>query len=234
MRVLAIVPARAGSTRLPGKNVMPLGGVPLAERALRTALAADRVDRVVVSSDDDAVLDLAAAVDPDVALRRPPELAGDRSPALDFVLHALDALAPDSFDAVAIVQPTSPFTSAADVDATIGLLDATGAESAVTVMALDHAIHPAKLKTMDGDRLEPYLEDERGRMAAHELPEVFVRNCSVYVSRTDVYRGGRTLGDDCRGHVMPRLRSADINDATDFAFAEFILDRHPEIDPLRP
>jgi CMP-N,N'-diacetyllegionaminic acid synthase len=78
---------------------------------------------------------------------------------------------------------------------------------------------------MVGDRLVPLYEDERGRMATHELPEVFVRNCSVYATRRAVLENGSILGDDCRGYVMPRARSIDINDEFDFAVAEVLLAR---------
>ena len=82
-----------------------------------------------------------------------------------------------------------------------------------------------KLKVFEGDRLLPFLEDERGRMAAHELPRLFARNGSVYATRRAVLDAGRILGDDCRGHVMPRERSVDVNDELDWAFAEFLAGR---------
>ncbi|MBK6846059.1 MAG: acylneuraminate cytidylyltransferase family protein [Proteobacteria bacterium] len=227
MRVLGIVPARAGSKRLPRKNVRLLGGRPLVVWAIEAARGAVGLARVVVSSDDPEVLALAAAVDPVLALARPAELADDTSPAIDYVRHALRALerADERFDAIAIIQPSSPFTRSADIDGTVALLQASGADSAVSVVELDHAIHPVKLKRLEGDRLWPYLEEERGRMAAHELPRLFVRNCSVYASRRAVIDGGAILGDDCRGFVMPAERSVDINTARDLLFAEFLLQR---------
>lgn len=227
MRVLGIVPARAGSKRLPRKNVLSLGGRPLVVWAIEAARAARALDRLVVSSDDEEVLAFASERDPALPLRRPPELADDTSPAIDYVRHALHALETSGgrFDAVAIIQPSSPFTRSADIDATVALLQGSGADSAVSIVELDHAIHPLKLKRLEGDRLWPYLEEERGRMAAHELPRLYVRNCSVYVSRRAVIDSGAILGDDCRGFVMPAERSVDINTAHDLLFAEFLLQR---------
>ena len=93
-------------------------------------------------------------------------------------------------------------------------------------MKLDHAIHPLKLKTLAADgRLLPYLEEERGRMAAHELPPLYVRNGSVYVTRRRVIEAGAIIGDPCVGYVMPRERSIDINDAMDLELANFLLSR---------
>ncbi|MGD9722087.1 MAG: hypothetical protein AB7O59_12405 [Pirellulales bacterium] len=227
-QVLGIIPARGGSKRLPRKNVLPLGGKPLVVWTIEAAQRARRLARVVVSSDDAEVLALAAKIDAQLPLARPAEISGDTSPAIDFVRHALSELesrGEGPFDAVAILQPSSPLTLSEDMDGTIELLEQSGADSAVSVMRLDHAIHPLKMKTMQGDRLLPFLEEERGRMAAHELPTIYVRNCSVYVTRRGAIDRGQVIGDDCRGYVMPRERSLDINEELDLQFAEFLLSR---------
>jgi CMP-N-acetylneuraminic acid synthetase len=230
LKTLGIIPARKGSKRLARKNVRPLGGKPLVIWTIEAARAARRLDRLVVSSDDPEVLALAAKVDPRLPLERPAELADDRSPAIDYVRHALgvlEAAGEGPFEAVAILQPSSPLTLSADIDATIELLDSSGADSAVSVMRLDHAAHPLKMKVLEGDRLLPYIEEERGRMAAHELSDVYVRNCSVYATRRRAIDRGQVIGDDCRGYVMPRERSLDINDEFDLLLAEFLLTRCP-------
>jgi CMP-N-acetylneuraminic acid synthetase len=227
-KVLGIVPARGGSKRVPRKNLRLLGGKPLVARSIETALASRRLARVVVSSDDEEVLEIARSYDSSLPLRRPAELSTDTSLAIDFVRHALATLeeaGEGPFDVVAIIQPSSPFTEPEDVDGVLDLLAAGGAESAVSVVEVEHALHPAKLKIMRGDRLLPYFEEERLRMAAHELPRVFVRNCSVYASRRAVHDAGKILGDDCRGYVMPRERSIDVNDELDWEFAAFLVAR---------
>jgi CMP-N-acetylneuraminic acid synthetase len=228
MRVLGIVPARGGSKRLPGKNLRLLGGKPLVSWVIEAGRKVTRLDRLVVSSDEDEILKIAGKHDPLLALRRPPELAGDRSPAIDYVRHALATLEADrapQFDVVVILQPSSPLTSAEDIDATINLLEESGADTAVSVVQLEHAIHPLKLKVMDGSRLLPYLEEENGRMAEHELPKVFVRNCAVYATRRNLIDKGLVIGADCRGYVMPRERSIDINEELDLMFAEYLLSK---------
>jgi CMP-N-acetylneuraminic acid synthetase len=228
MRTLGIVPARAGSTRVSRKNVRLLGGRPLVAWAIDAARGAGRIDHLVVSSDDDEVLAVAAAVDADLPLRRPTELAGPTSPAIDFVRHALDHVegaGATRFDAVVIVQPTSPFTPAATIDEALALLDESGADSVVTVARVAHDLHPMKFKVLDGDRLEPYLQEEAGRTRADQVPDVFVRNGSVYASARRAVDAGDLLGQDSRAVVMPRELSVDINDELDLAFAEFLLAR---------
>jgi CMP-N-acetylneuraminic acid synthetase len=222
MKVLAIVPARAGSKRVPGKNLRKLGGKELVARSLETCLAAKRVEKTLLSTDSDEALAIAARYPAVLGVRRPAEISTDTALAIEYVRHALTVVGP-GFDAVAIVQPSSPFTLAADLDATIELLERSPeADSAVSVMKLDHAVHPAKLKRLAGDKLVPYLEEERGRMASHELPDLYVRNCSVYVIRVRTIEKGTLLGDDSRAYLMPRERSLDINDELDWKFAEFL------------
>lgn len=222
-KVLAIIPARAGSKRVPGKNIKPLHGKPLVCYAIEAALQSSRISHIAVSSDSPEVLKIAAQYSNVTPIQRPAELADDRSPAIDYVKHTLQTLT-EKFDLVVILQPSSPLTLPEDIDATIELLlQHPEADSSVSVMKLDHAIHPVKLKVKKDDVLLPFLEEENGRMAAHELPELYVRNCAVYVSRNSTIMKDKIVGDHCLGYLMPRERSVDINDPIDFAFAEFLM-----------
>ena len=228
MRILGIVPARGGSKRIPRKNLRLIGGKPLVAWAIETSLGTRVLDRVVVSSDDPEILRVAWSYGRDLPLTRPEELSGDRSPAVDYVRHAMETverIERTRYDVAAIIQATSPLTQPVDIDATIALLQDSPADTAVSVMKLDHALQPAKLKRMVGNRLIAYLEEEHGRIADHELPTLYVRNGAVYASRRAVIDTGRILGDDCRGYVMPRERSIDINEEVDLLFAEFLLAR---------
>jgi CMP-N-acetylneuraminic acid synthetase len=229
MKILGIVAARKGSKRVVGKNVRPLGGKPMCQWVIETATKVKGLDRLVVSSDDERVLEIARSFGEHLVLQRPAELAQDKSPAVDYVFHALkvlEAKGEGPFDAVCIMPAASPFALPSDVEATIDLFTRTGAETAVSVVEIEHAVHPFKMKVLEGDRLLPYVEEERGRMAAHELPKIYVRNCAVYVSKRSVFfEYKQIVGTDMRGYVMPADRSMDINSEMDFAFAEFLLSR---------
>jgi CMP-N,N'-diacetyllegionaminic acid synthase len=224
MRTLGLVPARGGSTRVPRKNLARLGGATLVRRALETALAAGCFAVVALSSEDEEILAEADGLDV-VPLRRAAELAGDDVLVKEVVLHALRALddPAEPFEAVAIVQCTSPFTAPEDVAGTVALLERTGAESAVSVVRLDAAQHPLKLKRLEGGRLLPYLEDDR-LTPSQKLPPLWVRNGSVYAFRRDVVERGLEA-EDVRGYEMPPERSFDIDTPRDLAFAEFLLER---------
>jgi CMP-N,N'-diacetyllegionaminic acid synthase len=220
VRTLGLVPARGGSTRVPRKNLAVLGGRTLVRRALETALAAGCFETVALSSDEDEILAEADGLDA-VALRRPPEVSSETARARDFVWHALGELG--DFDALAIVQCTSPFTAPEDVAGAVALLERTGADSVVTVSVADAAHHPLKMKRLEGDRLLPYLEDDR-LTPSHELEQLWVRNGSVYVFRREVVERGLEA-DDVRGYEMPPERSFDIDTPRDLAFAEFLIAR---------
>lgn len=224
MRTLALIPARGGSQRVPRKNLAVLGGKTLVRRALETALAAGCFDVVALSSEDPEIL--AEAEGLDVApVERPAELATATARAYDVVVHALEDLG--RFDAVGIVQATSPFTAPEDLAGAVALLERTGAASVVSVSRVDAADHPLKLKVLDGDRLLPWLAED-SMTPSHELPELWVRNGSVYVSRREVIEAGLLVSeDDCRGYVMPPERSYDVDTPRDLAFAEFLLERAP-------
>jgi CMP-N,N'-diacetyllegionaminic acid synthase len=228
-KILAVIPARSGSKRLPGKNMKLFAGKPLITYSIEAALKATLISDIAVSSDSNEILAIASNYTKVKAIKRPIELAEDLSPAIDYVKHAL-AQYENVFDYVVILQASSPLTQTIDIDNTIQLLlDHPEAGSCVSVMHLDHAIHPVKLKTMKGNVLLPYWEEEKGRMAAHELPKLFVRNCAVYVSKKKTLESGKIIGDYCLGYLMPRERSVDINELIDFEFAELLYKKYFQV-----
>jgi CMP-N,N'-diacetyllegionaminic acid synthase len=221
VRVLGLVPARGGSRRVKNKNLAVLEGRTLVRRALETSIAAGCFATVALSSEDPAILAEADGL-PVERVERPSELATDTALSYDVVVHALRVLG--DFDAVAVVQCTSPFTAAEDLAGTVALLERTGADSAVSVSEVESGLHPWKLKRLEGDRLLPFLQDDDMK-PSHELPPLWIRNGSIYVSRRSVIDGGRLVSDDVRGYPMPPERSLDIDTERDLEFARFLLER---------
>lgn len=229
MRVVAVVPARGGSRRVPRKNLELLGGRTLVRRALETALAAGCFATVALSSEDDEILREAHGLDI-IAIRRPPELATETALALDVVRHAIGQL--PAHEAVAVVQATSPFTAPEDLAGAVRLLESSGAESVVSVVRLEAAAHPLKLKRLLEDgRLVPYLEDD-ALTPSHDLPPLWVRNGSIYLSRREVLERNLLVSDgDVRGYEMPSERSYDVDTPRDLAFARFLLAQQASGEP---
>ena len=226
MKILGIIPARGGSKRIPGKNTKLFCGRPLIEYIIESSLHSKFLDRIVINSDDEKVLNIGSKYPEIIRIKRPDELSGDKARAIEYVRHTIDVLNQgnnEQFDIVVILQPTSPLTTGEDIDNTIQILINAKSDSVVSVMKLNHAIHPVKMKTMEKGRLFPFIEEENGRMAEDELPEIYVRNCSVYASTINTIQQNKIIGDDCRGYLMPSIRSVDINDLLDFEFAEFLM-----------
>lgn len=227
MKILGIIPARAGSQRIPGKNWRELNGQPLARYAMTALAAAKSPTDIVVTTDSEEVLALARLHSNFHCILRPAALSTATAPAITYVKHAMEhmaALGKTNYDAIVIVQPTSPFTLAEDIDATVALLSDPAADSAASIMEIPHDLNPLKFKTLEPNGLlSPYYEAEAGRMATHQLPRIYVRNGSVYVARATTITAGKIIGDKCLGYLMPRERSLDLNDEFDWKMAEFML-----------
>lgn len=131
MTTIAIIPARGGSVGVPGKNLRPIGGVPLIGRAVRACRKAARIDQVFVSTDDDAIAAAAAAEGAEI-IRRPAELAGNTASSESALLHGLDEVAGRGLEAqiLVFVQCTSPFINPADLDRGVELVADGSAQSA--------------------------------------------------------------------------------------------------------
>lgn len=229
-KILGIIPARAGSKRVPEKNFRPFADTTLMDLAISQGLQATCLDDLLVTSDSPEVLEIARKYDGVIPLNRPTELARDTSPAIDYQKHALAYMKKEfhkAYDWVVIIQPSSPLRSGKDIDATVELFrQYPDADSAVSVVKVQHMIHPFKLKTMHGVRLLPFFTEEKGKTAAHELPDVYVRNCAVYVFKSsNIIEKDTLLGKNSVGYVMPLETSVDINEALEFEFAEFLYKR---------
>lgn len=228
MNILGIIPAREGSKRVPNKNFKPFAGTTLTDIAIQQCISSKRINCIAVSSDSNEVIEIAAKYKNIVGIKRPIEIATDLSPAIDYVRHALKVIEQNvTFDVVVILQPSSPLRSAEDIDATIDLLlKHPEADSAVSVVKLDHMVHPYKLKVMENHQLLPFIEDEAGRFAAQDLPNIYVRNCAVYATwRKDLETRKDVIGQKSMGYIMPPDTSVDINENLDFEFAEFLYER---------
>lgn len=227
MRVLGLVPARSGSKGVPGKNTRLLGGRPLLAYTADAALAATRLDRVVLSTDDEVIATIAAGVGLTDAILRPPELAADDTPMLAVLQHAITAL-DDTFDAVCLLQPTSPFRPDGLIDRCVGVLEDSGADAVVTMASVpaEHNPHWVYVRSSDGS-LQLSTGEHEPVTRRQDLPPAFHRDGSVYVLRTPGIRAGRPYGDRLEAVVVDPTRTVNIDDLTDWARAEALLEDRP-------
>ena len=141
-KVLALIPARGGSRRLPGKNLLKLCGEPITVWSIKAAQQSKYVDRIVVSTDSDEIAEVARAAGADVPFMRPNYLASDTASSLDVVNHALNELNQKGqcYEFIVLLQPTSPLRTSKHIDESFELLQSKDADAIVGVTELDHPI----------------------------------------------------------------------------------------------
>jgi CMP-N,N'-diacetyllegionaminic acid synthase len=222
-RVLGLVPARGGSRGVPGKNIVPLGGKPLVAWTAEAAAGSRYLDRTILSSDDEAIIAAGHAAGLEVPFVRPAGLARHDTPAMDVVLHALDAV-DEAFDLLVLLQPTSPLRTSIDIDACIERVVA-GAPCCVSVTAPGHS--PAWMFTLGhGDRLDRLIPEMDLPARRQELPPVFALNGAVYAADvTWLRRELSFVAAGTVGYAMPADRSVDLDDDLDLALLEVLVAR---------
>lgn len=225
--VVALIPARSGSTRVPGKNVRRLGSHPLIAYTIATACDADLFADVIVSTDDEAIARIARHYGAEVPFLRPKEYAGSVSPDIDWVEHALRTLAEGGrfYDCFSILRPTSPFRTAETIRrAWAEFIAEQGVDSLRAVERCRQ--HPGKMWIVRGKRMMPLLPfgppDQPWHSSQYQsLPEVYVQNASLEIAWTRVVFTGRSIAGTV---LMPFFTSTeegfDINDALDWKIAE--------------
>jgi CMP-N-acetylneuraminic acid synthetase len=223
MRVLGIVPARGGSKGIPGKNVRPLGGKPLLVHTAEAALAARRLSRVVLTTDDERIAEIGRGCGLEVPFLRPAELAMDDTPTLPVLQHAVTELEKtgDRFDAVCLLQPTSPFRRAGDIDGCIELLETEGLDAVVSVLPVPPEHNPHWVYFRDGEGLLRLATGEDQPIPRRqELPPAFHRDGSVYVTRRDVLMEENSLYGRRLGGFLADSRSVNLDTPADWERAE--------------
>jgi N-acylneuraminate cytidylyltransferase len=226
-RVLALIPARGGSKGVPQKNIAPLGGRPLIAWTVAAAHGSAFIDRLILSSDDAAIIAAAAAAGCEAPFVRPADLASDTARSIDVVRHAMDwaeAEGGGAYDYLALLQPTSPLRTAADIDACIRACHDSDAPAAVTVVEPQHS--PYWMYARDGQgRLSPLLQAAADSSRRQDLPAAYLPNGAVYVGRcSELRRADSFVMPGVLGVVMPPERSVDIDTPLDFTLAELLLD----------
>lgn len=214
--VLALIPARAGSKGLPGKNVRPFLGRPLIAWSIEAVRDSGLATAVWVSTDGEEIASVARGAGAEVPWLRPAELATDTASSLDVALHALDAFGP--VDWLLLLQPTSPLRTAEDIRAAARLVD--DETDAVVSVCPSHPLTYFRRETYEG-YLAPLTADTAARRQDTQTP--WLLNGAMYLVRTEVLRATRQfLPPRTRPYVMPTLRSVDIDTEEDWEMATLL------------
>lgn len=226
MKVLGIIPARGGSKGVPKKNIRSLAGRPLIAYTIDAAKQAKKLSHCIVSTDDEVIAQVAKDLGADVPFLRPNNLATDRAKAIPVIQHALAYMEEKlgiTFDAVLMLQPTTPFRSSEDIDNAISLLESTQADSVISVVDVE-GHHPARMKYLEGDKLvDPDFCEAYENQPRQELQAMYIRNGAIYLTKRAVLLNNSFKGNDCRALLMTAEKSVNIDTILEFKYAEWLL-----------
>lgn len=222
--ILGIIPARGGSKGLPRKNVSPLLGKPLIAWTIEQALENPYLDRVIVSTEDKEIADISKKYGAEVPFKRPKKLATDEAKGIDVILHTQAWIMKHNqyFDALMVLQPTSPLRLTEDIQNSITLFFQRNAQSVISVSVSDK--HPWWCNTLPPDNcMAGFLRPD-----AHEnrqaLPIYYCLNGAIYLIDWNFLRTNRSFwGHKTYAYIMRRENSIDIDNEFDFIFAELML-----------
>ena len=223
---LGVIPARGGSKRLPGKNIMLLAGKPLIQWTIEAGLESDVIDELIVSTDDIEIADISRKCGANVPYIRPANLAMDSSSSYDVLEHALFELESKGkqYEYIIMLQPTSPLRTEYHIDSATSLLNDKKADGVVSVVKTEHPVQwcnvlPSSLEMTN------FLDPEYRNVRSQDLPVSYRLNGAIYLSKVERLRKERSpvYGDRMFAYEMQRFESIDIDEYIDFQFAECLL-----------
>ncbi len=223
--MIAIIPARGGSKGLPGKNIRPLVGKPLIAYTIIEALKSKYITRVIVSTDDQRIADIAKIYGAEVPFLRPDFLASDTAKAIDNYIYTIDRLSKESGEDInefVVLQPTSPLRTVEDVDGAIEMFFAKKADSVISYTKESHPVTWHKYIDKDHHFVNIFPDNIDNRQSNRVS---YYPNGAVYVFSKDFIKEGNYYSKNSFCYVMPHDRSVDIDFLEDFQYAEFLINQ---------
>jgi len=220
--VLAIIPARGGSKGIPRKNIRTLCGKPLIVWTIQAAMQSEVIDKVIVSTEDSEIAELAKEYGADVPFLRPKELARDESTGMDPVFHALELL--KDYKWVFLLQPTSPLRTVEDIDNIFKICSENNYSSSTSVSAVNK--HPDWMFELGpGNNLVKYSTTKLVEIR-QDLKKLYQLNGALYLAKVEwLKKHKHFVTKDTIAYIMPWERSVDIDNHCDWELAEYLINR---------
>lgn len=218
---LAIIPARGGSKRLPKKNILNLAGKPLVAWSIEAGLKSRYIDKVIVTSDDDEILDMSRQYGADT-IKRPSYLATDTATTFDTIEHTINSL--KSYDYIVLLQPTSPLRDENHIDEAIELLNTKNADAIISVSEMEHT--PLWSNTLPKDNsMINFIKDDVKNRRSQDLEPYYRLNGAINICNTDRLIKEKTflIKDNIFAYIMQRKYSIDIDTKIDFQIAKMLI-----------
>lgn len=223
-KILALIPARQGSKRIPNKNTLELCGKPLLAWTILSAINSDLITDVIVSTDSDTIKSISEKFGAKVPFLRPKYLASDTASTDAVILHAIEQLGLEDSDIIIILQPTSPLRNSKDIDAALNLLIKEDLMGVVSVCECQHS--PLWSNTLREDHLmDDFIDQDILSKRSQELPIYYRLNGAIYAYRVSYFakHKKRVYSNKVKAYIMPFERSIDIDYPIDFSLAEFLI-----------
>ena len=222
-RILALIPARGGSKGIPKKNTKDFNGRPLIAYTIAAARSSGYVDSVVVTTDSEDIAKVAMKYGAEIPFMRPKELAQDTSKTIEAVIHAREALedAGRRYDAIVLLQPTSPLRRSVEIDAAIETFYSHGCLGLASVSAVSE--NPILTRRIDRSGVMHPILPIASTVRRQDMPTFWHVDGAIYINLTDDLSEETSLNDNPIAYIMPRLRASDIDSIEDFLRAEEIL-----------
>jgi CMP-N-acetylneuraminic acid synthetase len=224
-KLLAVIPARGGSKRVPGKNIRELCGRPILAYTVEAALRSGLFARVIVNTDSEAIADTAARCGADVPFLREATLADDYTPVSAVTVDTLERLDPqgERFEAVCQLMANCPLRDSEDVEGSYRCFEASGAEAQISTSRYGFLNPWWALQQGDDGRLKPLFAEEL-KARSQDLPELYCPNGAIWWAQSTELRRGRTFHlPGCTGFELCWQHAMDIDTDDDWALAELLM-----------
>lgn len=195
MKILGIIPARGGSKGIPGKNIKILGGKPLLEYTIDSALNSKSLTNCILSSDSEEIMKTGKKLGINVPFVRPHEFAADDTPSLEVLKHALSFFVENNkyFDAICLLQPTTPFRENGLIDKAIEEFEKGGFDSLLSVREVPHEFNPHWTFEERNGKLQIATGEKEIISRRQELPKAYHRDGAIYLTKTEVILDSNSL-----------------------------------------
>ena len=222
-KILAVITARAGSKRLPNKNILNLAGKPLIAWTIDEAKKSKYIDELIVSTDSKKIAEISKYYGAEVPFMRPLELAIDTADSISVLKHSIEFFK-NKFDYILLLQPTSPLRTVEDIDKAIITLN-NKTKAVVSVCETEHS--PLWSNTLPEDlSMKNFIRSEVKNKRSQDLPKYYRLNGAIYIAETKYfYKNNGFLGDKTKAYIMPQQNSVDIDTELDFRFCEILLNK---------
>lgn len=226
-KVIAIIPARGGSKGLPGKNIRELCGRPLIAWTIDKARKSRYLDTILVTTDSPEIGEIARSWGAEVPFLRPANLASDHAPTFDVVRHALDyyrEVERKSFGYTVLLEPTSPLREDDDIDRMLIALDGRRSEFDSIVSVGQVSEHPAIMKRLTGDRMEPFCPELAQTTRRQDNVPAYFPYGVAYIAKTRSLLDEKTFYTRrCMSYPIKRYQNYEIDDIYDFLCVENVM-----------